>query len=75
MRSGSFTAWPTEAKTWSLNDDPIPPISPNDMLTPIATYVLINVYAAFRDASAWPGWPRAVGLLVAIAFVVNVAII
>jgi len=45
------------------------------MLTPIATYVLINVYAAFRDASAWPGWPRAVGLLVAIAFVVNVAII
>ncbi|MHB8961137.1 MAG: hypothetical protein ACYDAN_16120 [Candidatus Limnocylindrales bacterium] len=71
----SVLIWRAACNVGVLNDDPIPPISPNDVLAPMATYVLLNVYGAFRNASAWPGWPRAVGWLVAVSFVVNVAVI
>jgi hypothetical protein len=71
----SVLGWRAAGNVGVLNDDPIPPISPNDVLAPMATYVLVTVYAAFRDSSAWPGWPRAVGWLVAISFVVNVVVI
>jgi len=71
----SGLAWRAGCNVGVLNDDPIPPISPNDVITPIATYVLLNVYGAFRNASAWPGWPRAVGWLVVVSFVVNVLVI
>ena len=71
----SVLGWRAVCNVAVLNDDPIPPISPNDVLAPMATYVLVSVYAAFRDASAWPGWPRAVGWLVAISFVANVVVI
>lgn len=71
----SVLGWRAACNVGVLNDDPIPPISPNDVLAPIATYVLASVYGAFRDASAWPGWPRALGWLVAISFLVNVVVI
>lgn len=71
----SVLAWRAACNVGVLNDDPIPPISPNDVLTPIATYVLVSLYAGFRDTSAWLGWPRALGWLVAISFVVNVVVI
>jgi len=71
----SVLAWRAACNVPVLNDDPIPPFSPNDMMTPIATYVLLNVYGAFRAVSAVPGWSRAVGWLAAVAFVVNVVVI
>jgi hypothetical protein len=71
----SVLGWRAACNVGVLNDDPIPPVSPNDALTPMATYVLVTVYAAFRDPAGWPGWPRAVGWLVAISFVANVVVI
>ncbi len=71
----SVLGWRAVCNVAVLNDDPIPPFSPNDLLTPMATFVLVSVYGAFRQASAWPGWPRAVGWLVVISFVANVVVI
>jgi hypothetical protein len=71
----SVLGWRAACNVGALNDDPIPPISPNDVLAPMATYVLVSVYAAFRDTSAWRGWPRAVAWIVAVSFVVNVVVI
>jgi len=71
----SVLAWRAACNVPVLNDDPIPPFSPNDVMTPVATYVLLTVYGAFRELSAAPGWSRATGWLVAVSFVVNVAVI
>lgn len=71
----SVLGWRAVCNTAVLNDDPIPPFSPNDVLAPMATYVLLNLYAAFRDPSAWSRWPRVVGSLVIVSFLVNVVVI
>jgi len=71
----SVLAWRAACNVPLLNDDPIPPFSPNDVMTPIATYVLLNVYGAFRELSAGPNRARVIGWLVAVSFAVNVAVI
>ena len=37
------------ANTPTLNNDPIPPISPNDTLSPIIAYVMLGMAAASSD--------------------------
>jgi hypothetical protein len=36
------------ANVQQLNDDPIPLASPNDLLCPVVTYVVLSVYAGLR---------------------------
>ena len=36
------------ANVQQLNDDPIPLASPNDLLCPVMTYVVLSVYAGLR---------------------------
>jgi hypothetical protein len=72
--SVAITGWRAAGNVGPLNDDPVPPFSPNDLLAPIATYVLLGMYLAWRgvgDAS----WQRARAALVLIAFVVNLVLI
>ena len=71
----SVLVWRAACNVGVLNDDPIPPISPNDVLAPMATYMLLGVYGAFRHVSTLSGWSRSVGWLVVVSFVTNVVVI
>ncbi len=67
----SVLLWCMAGNVALLNDDPIPPLSPNDVLCPIVTYVMLGSYGAFRDPSL-PRWGQARALLTVISFLVNV---
>lgn len=71
----SVLAWRYTANIPTLNDDSMPPFSPNDLLCPLLTYVCLGIYAAFRRAPDSSRWERARALLTVVSFVVNVIVI
>src|SRR5579859_5420092 len=68
----SVFAWRLSANVPQLNDDPIPPLSPNDWLCPILSYVCLGLYGAFRPSTDRDRWPQAQAILTLIAFLANV---
>jgi hypothetical protein len=68
----SILAWRLSGNIPELNEDPIGALSPNDWLCPVATYVFLGVYAAFRPPVDRVGWERLRALLTIVSFVVNV---
>src|SRR5690348_15770935 len=44
----SVLVWRSVGKTGALNADPIPGMSPNDVLCPLVSYLFLGFYAAFR---------------------------
>lgn len=44
----SVLVWRSVGNTGALNDDPIPGVSPNDVLCPLVTYLFLGFYIAFR---------------------------
>jgi hypothetical protein len=44
----SVLVWRSVGNTGALNDDPIPGVSPNDVLCPLVTYLFLGFYAAFQ---------------------------
>lgn len=72
---GSVLFWRYAANVPQLNDDPIPPFSPNDVLSPIVTYVSLGVYSAFRPPAQAANWEKVRAWLTLISFVVNVVAI
>jgi hypothetical protein len=71
----SILAWRLVANTPQLNDDPIPLVSPNDILCPVLTYVFLGVYAGVCQLTQGPEWQRVRALLTLVSLVVNVAAI
>ena len=71
----SVLAWRLSANVPQLNDDPIPPLSPNDWLCPMLTSICLGIYAALRPPTDLTRWPQARAFLTAVAFVVNVLVI
>jgi hypothetical protein len=71
----SILLWRAAGNTPSLNDDPIPLVSPNDVLCPVLTYVCLGVYAGVRQLPQGPDWQRLRAWLTLVSFVVNVATI
>jgi len=71
----SILAWRLSANVPQFNDDPIPPLSPNDWLCPILTYACLGLYAVFHPLTKPARWPQARALLTIVAFVVNVLVI
>jgi hypothetical protein len=71
----SILLWRAAGNTQLLNDDPMPLVSPNDVLCPIVTYVCLGLYAALRQFPHAQGWPRVRALLTLVSFVVNVVTI
>jgi hypothetical protein len=53
----SVLAFRASANTTVLNADPIPAISPNDILCPVMTYVFLGVYGAFCQEMVRQGKP------------------
>jgi len=71
----SVIVWRSAGNTGALNNDPIPPVSPNDVLCPLVTYLFIGFYAAFRRPADTIRFEQARVLLTLVSFVVNVVTI
>jgi hypothetical protein len=68
----SVLAWRAVGNTTALNLDPIPLVSPNDVLCPVMTYVFLGLYAAFRPPLASGRYAQARVILTLLSFAVNV---
>ncbi len=68
----SVFAWRSAGNVPVLNNDPIPPFSPNDLLCPLVSFVMLEVYAVLRPPSDPLAWARVRALLTLVSFVVNV---
>ena len=73
--SGSVLLWRSAGNTSALNLDPIPAVSPNDVLCPLVTYLFVGFYAAFRRPADAIRFEQARVLLTLVSFVVNVVTI
>ena len=71
----SILAWRLAGNVAPLNDDPVPLFSPNDLLCPIVSYVMLGIYAALRPPADARRWEQARVWLTIVSFVVNVVII
>ena len=71
----SVLVWRSAGNTGALNNDPIPPVSPNDVLCPLVTYLFIGFYAAFRRPADTIRFEQVRVLLTLVSFVVNVVTI
>ena len=71
----SILLWREAGNSPTLNNDPIPVVSPNDVLCPIVTYVCLGILAGFRSTLMGPDWNRIRALLTLVSLVVNVATI
>src|SRR5437773_13932 len=71
----SVLLWRSAGNVGVFNDDPIPGVSPNDVLCPGITFLFISLYSAFRRPADQAHFERARALLVLICFVVNVVTI
>ena len=71
----SVMVWRSAGNTSALNNDPIPGVSPNDVLCPLVTYLFIGFYAAFRRPADGMRFEQARVLLTLVSFVVNVVTI
>jgi hypothetical protein len=71
----SILLWREAGNTAALNDDPIPLVSPNDVLCPVVTYVSLGLLAAFRTTVAVSEWPRLRAILTLLSLAVNVVTI
>jgi hypothetical protein len=71
----SVMVWRSAGNTGALNNDPIPGVSPNDVLCPLVTYLFIGFYAAFRRPFDAARFEQARVLLTLMSFLVNVVTI
>ena len=71
----SIVSWRFAGNTTTLNDDPIPWVSPNDLLCPVITYVVLGAYGALRRQTSDAGWPMLRAQLTIVSLVVNVVTI
>ncbi len=63
------------ANVQELNDDPIPLASPNDLLCPLVTYVVLSVYAGLKDVRGERQFARDQALLTLVSLAVNLVTI
>jgi hypothetical protein len=63
------------ANVQQLNDDPIPLASPNDLLCPVVTFVVLGVYTGLRGARDETHVARHRALLTLVSLVVNIVTI
>jgi hypothetical protein len=71
----SILVWRLGANVPQLNDDPLPLTSPNDVLCPVVTYVVLGVYSGLRSLSDGARSRRERALLTLVSLVVNIVTI
>jgi hypothetical protein len=75
VTAASVFLWRKSANMGQLNDDGLSPLSANDWLAPVLTYVFLGVYAALRPPADPQRFGRLRALLTVVSLVVNVATI
>ena len=75
VAAASVFLWRKSANMGQLNDDGLAPLSANDWLAPVLTYVFLGIYAALRPPAEPTRFGRLRALLTAVSFVVNVVTI
>jgi hypothetical protein len=75
VAAASVFLFRTSANMRQLNNDGLPPLSANDWLTPVLTYVLLGVYAALRPPADPAGFASLRAVLTVLSCVVNVVTI
>ena len=60
------------ANVQQLNDDPIPLASPNDLLCPVVTFVVLSVYVGLRGGGGETHFGRTRALLTLVSLAVNI---
>ena len=68
----SVLVWRAAGNTGALNDDPIPGVSPNDVLCPLVTFLFLGSYAAFRRPADPARFEQVRVWLTLVSFAVNV---
>lgn len=68
----SVLVWRSAGNTDALNNDPIPVVSPNDVLCQLVTYLFSGCYAAFRRPVDSVRFEQAQVLLTQVSFAVDV---
>jgi hypothetical protein len=63
------------ANVQQLNDDPIPLASPNDLLCPIVTFVVLSVYGGLGGARDEAPFARDRAILTVVSLAVNIVTI
>jgi hypothetical protein len=71
----SILVWRLAGNTQALNEDPIAFVSPNDVLGPVLTYVVLGLYADMRRGIDRPAWGRVRALLTLTSLIVNIVTI
>jgi hypothetical protein len=71
----SVLVWRSAGNTRALNNDPIPGVSPNDVLCPLVTYLFLGFYAALQRPLDSIRFEQARMLLTLVSFVINVVTI
>ena len=71
----SIVLWREAANTPILNQDPIPLVSPNDVLCPVLTYVCLGLLAGFRPSVRTERWPQLRAVLTLVSLAVNIVTI
>jgi hypothetical protein len=72
VAGGSVLLWRAAGNVPALNDDPIPAISPNDVLCSLVTYLLVGMYAAFRPPVEQGRFERLRVWIAVISLLVNI---
>ncbi|GHO84739.1 hypothetical protein [Dictyobacter formicarum] len=68
----SIFVWRSVGNTAVLNLDLIPAVSPNDVLCPVVTYVLLGLYTTFQEDRDPRRCAQACAVLTLLSFAVNV---
>lgn len=72
VAGGSVLLWRAAGNVPALNNDPIPAISPNDVLCPLVTYLLVGMYSAFRPQVAQSNFEQLRVWIAVISLLVNI---
>ncbi len=75
VTAASVFLWRKSANMGQLNDDGLSPLSANDWLAPVLTYVFLGVYAALRQPADLQRFGRLRAVLTIVSLVVNVVTI
>ncbi len=75
LTGASVLFWRSAGNVAQLNDDPIPPFSPNDVICPMVTYVCLGLVESFFPAAASQDWRKTRTWLTLVSFLVNVLFI
>lgn len=71
----SVLLWRAAGNVAALNDDPVPGVSPNDVLCPVVTYVALGVYGSLRAPPEATDWARRRAVLTLVSLAVNIVTI